>query len=87
MRGHALVEHHHEPTTIHLKTYVEERYKLTVYLHQPYGELFDLQQDPGEINNLWDEPSAAYLKSELITRLLFAEMEKEPMWMPRVHGA
>jgi len=45
-RDHVIVENHHEPTTIHMKTYVEDRYKLTVYYQRPYGELFDLQEDP-----------------------------------------
>ena len=40
-----IVENRHEPTTIHAKTYVDERYKLTVYYNQPYGELFNLASD------------------------------------------
>lgn len=50
-----IVENRHEPTTIHAKTYVDERYKLTVYYNQPYGELFDLASDPDEVHNLWAE--------------------------------
>jgi len=83
-RDWALVENRHEPTTIHLKTYVDERYKLTVYYNQPYGELFDLETDPGEINNLWDDAEHAALKNELIQKLLYVEMGKEPLWMPRI---
>ena len=86
-RDHVVVENRHEPTTIHLKTYVEDRYKITVYFQQTYGELFDLQEDPDELNNLWDSPSNEGLKNRLIQRLLFAEMGKEPLWMPRVSGA
>lgn len=86
-RDHIVVEHHHEPTTIHLKTYVDERYKLTVFYGRECGELFDLLADPGEINNLWNDPESASLKSDLVMKLLFAEMGKEPMWMPRVWGA
>jgi len=86
-REHVLVEHRHSPTTVHVKTYVEDRYKLTVYFNREYGELFDLEQDPGEFDNLWDDPSARELKSELIKKLLFAEMAKEPLWMPRISGA
>src|SRR5690606_27634664 len=41
-RDHIIVENHHEPTTIHVKTYVDDRYKLTVYYNRLYGELFDL---------------------------------------------
>ena len=86
-RDHIVVENRHEPTTIHLKTYVEDRYKLTVYFEQTYGELFDLEEDPAELNNLWDSPSHEGLKNRLIQRLLFAEMGKEPLWMPRISGA
>lgn len=86
-RDWVLVENRHEPTTIHVKTYVEDRYKLTVYYDQPYGELFDLRTDPGEVNNLWDNPRRAQLKHELVAKLLFVEMGKEPLWMPRIAGA
>lgn len=86
-RDHIIVENRHEPTTIHVKTYVDARYKITVYYNQDYGEIFDLQEDPQEINNLWTKPECAALKAELIMKLLFAEMGKEPLWMPRVAGA
>jgi len=86
-RDHVIVENRHEPTTVHVKTFVDNRYKLTVYYNRDYGELFDLQQDPGEINNLWNQKDYADLKAKLITKLLFAEMGKEPLWMPRIWGA
>jgi len=87
IRDHIIVENRHEPTTIHVKTYVNERYKITVYYNRDYGELFDLKEDPGEINNLWNSPEHQDLKHELILKLLFAEMGKEPLWMPRISGA
>ena len=86
-REHAIVENRHEPTTIHVKTYVNERYKLTVYYNRDYGELFDLQNDPNELNNLWNKPESASLKAGLVMKLLHAEMGKEPLWMPRIAGA
>ena len=70
-----------------MKTYIEDRYKLTVYHRRNYGELFDLEEDPGELRNLWDDPAAANLKSEMVRRLLFAEMEKEILPTPRTAGA
>ena len=87
MRDHVIFENRHEPTTIHLKTCVTDRYKITVYYNREYGELFDLQEDPGEVNNLWNDQSSANLKADLIQKLLFAEMGKEPMPMPRIAGA
>ncbi|MFA7256108.1 MAG: sulfatase-like hydrolase/transferase [Kiritimatiellales bacterium] len=84
VRKNVLIEHRHQPTAIHMKTYVDDRYKLTVYFERDYGELFDLQNDPQEIKNLWDEPASEALKLELTRKLLFAEMAVEPMPMPRV---
>lgn len=83
-RDHIICEHHHEPTTIHLKTYVDKKHKITVYYNQTYGELYDLENDPKEICNLWDSPSHAELKSELLLKYIWAELGKEIMWMPRI---
>jgi arylsulfatase A-like enzyme len=87
IRDHVIVENRHQPTKVHLRTYVDQRYKLTYYRDQPYGELWDLEDDPGEINNLWDEPSAAALKSRLLHAALNAELRREPTRMPRIAGA
>lgn len=86
-RDHVLVEFRHQPTALHLRTYVDERYKLTTYYRQDYGELFDLVEDPGEVRNLWDDPAAAALKARLLKALIDAEMGREPMPMPRIAGA
>lgn len=86
-RDHALCEFRHEPTTIHQKTYVDARYKLTVYYRQTYGDLFDLREDPGELNNLWDDPGSAGLKTELLLKYAWAELGKEAMPMPRIWHA
>jgi len=42
----------------------------TNYRNHPYGELFDLESDPNEINNLWDSPEHAAVKSELLLKFL-----------------
>ena len=65
-RDWVIVENHHQPTTIHQRTYVDKRYKITVYYNRDYGELFDLEEDPGEINNLWDDSAHADKKAELL---------------------
>lgn len=86
-RDQIIVENHHQPTTLHLNTMVTNRYKITIYRNHSYGELFDLEEDPGEINNLWDSQKHASIKSKLLLRFLQGEMEMEPVWMPRVWGA
>ena len=86
-RDYVICENRNEPTLMHVKTYVSERYKLTVYYERLYGELFDLQEDPGELRNLWDDPAHRDLKGQLLLHFLWAEMGKEPMPMPRLHHA
>ncbi|PYI50779.1 sulfatase family protein [Paenibacillus flagellatus] len=86
-RDHIVCEHRNEPTAMHVRTYVDARYKLTVYYHRTYGELFDLAADPGEIRNAWDDPDYRGIKSELLLKFLWAELGKEPMPMPRLSHA
>jgi uncharacterized sulfatase len=86
-RHHVIVENRHQPTKVHLRTYIEERYKVTVYRDQPYGELFDLEADPEERRNLWDNPAHAALKGELFHRFINTELRREPTRYPRIAGA
>ena len=48
--------------------YRDDRYKLVVYHGHNLGELYDLQEDPGEFDNLWDHPESQAVKSELMLR-------------------
>jgi arylsulfatase A-like enzyme len=87
VRSHVIVENRHEPTTIHLRTYVDQRYKLTVYYNHEYGELFDLEKDPNELHNRWSDPDYRLIKEKLLLGFLQAEMAKAPPYMPRISGA
>lgn len=87
IRSHVIVENQHQPTTMHLRTYINERYKLTVHYNQSYGELYDLKEDPGEYKNLWNKPEHQKLKSELMLEFIHAEMAKSPLPMPRIARA
>ena len=42
------------------------RHKLCVYHGKGVGELFDLEKDPWEHDNLWDDPTHAGLKNQMI---------------------
>ncbi len=42
------------------------KYKLCVYHGKGVGELFDLDQDPWEHNNLWDSPAHSDIKNQLL---------------------
>lgn len=43
--------------------------KLTVELQSGAGEMYDLTNDPDEMNNLWDDPAAADLQARLVALL------------------
>jgi len=86
-RQHVIVENHHQPRTINVLTYVDQRYKISVHLGTEEGELYDLQEDAGEIRNLWDEPLAKDLKLSLLQNLIQADLARARVWMPRIAGA
>ncbi len=46
--------------------YRTERYKLSAYHNDGLGELYDLEKDPWEFENLWDDPDSVDTKNELI---------------------
>ncbi len=87
-RDHAIIENHHSRGTVHLRTLVTRRYKLTVYRNHPdWGELFDLEQDPGELRNLYHDAASAELKLHMVESLLQADLKRESAPTPRVSGA
>jgi len=87
VRTYSITENRHTRTRVHMRTYVDARYKITVYRQGGDGELFDLAEDPGEVHNLWHEPGAAGLKSRLMHAFLQATLRDEPTRMPRIAGA
>jgi len=46
--------------------YRDARYKLVIYHDKGVGELYDLQDDPWEFDNLWDDPQSQELKNKMI---------------------
>ena len=44
----------------------DRRYKLIVHHNRNTGRLYDLQEDPGEFDNRWDDPRLAGVKAELM---------------------
>ena len=41
-----------------------DRWKIVHFLDEPYGQLFDMKNDPQEVNNLWDCPDHQNAKQE-----------------------
>ncbi len=44
--------------------------KLSVYHSLNAGELYDLEKDPGEVRNLWDDPKARGMREEMLFKLV-----------------
>jgi arylsulfatase len=57
-----------QPDATHGTMYRDGRYKLNVYHGHNLGELYDLQEDPDEYVNLWDDPAHQMLKLDLMQR-------------------
>ena len=87
VRDHIICEHHHERHTVNLRAYVNERYKLVIQQNEMYGQLYDLENDPGEIKNLWSVPEYAEVKEQLMMQYMWAELAKESLFMPRIANA
>ena len=47
----------------------DDRWKLVHFLDEPWGQLFDLETDPTEVVNRWDDPEAAGAKQALLDEL------------------
>ena len=60
------------------------RYKLVVYHGHGLGELFDLQEDPGEFINLWDDPAHTDVRFRLMTQNLDALAFAVDIGSPRI---
>lgn len=56
--------------------------KMVYYPGKPYGELYDLGQDPLERNNLWNKPGGSGLKNKLKDLLLEWALADDPMPLP-----
>ena len=69
-RESVLVERRDLYWGLDMRTLRTERWKLTHYAGESFGELFDLQEDPGEIVNLWADPGYRGVRAELTATLV-----------------
>lgn len=70
VRDSLLIECVDDPQGLRLKTIVTDTRKLTWYCGHPYGELYDLENDPDERINNWHNPEYACDKTSLLRRIL-----------------
>ncbi|MGQ9632451.1 MAG: sulfatase family protein [bacterium] len=62
------------PNATHGSMYFDGRYKIAVYHGHSIGEIYDLEDDPGEFENLWNDPECKDLKVELLMKHFDAMM-------------
>ncbi|MEM1237352.1 MAG: sulfatase-like hydrolase/transferase [Pseudomonadota bacterium] len=65
-----------------IRTVRTDRFRLSVLQDVPWGELYDLEEDPGEFINLWDDDDHSAVKARLIETLVRAELsytDRSPM--------
>jgi arylsulfatase len=73
--------HSEFPTTKVVRT---ADWKLVHYLKAPYGELYNLREDPHELNNLYGDPGYAKARAEMKSRLADWLIESEDPALPPV---
>ena len=57
-------------------------WRFTLYQGEAWGELYDLEADPRETNNLWDSPDHVGIKAELtlqLAHMLAGQMDESPI--------
>jgi arylsulfatase len=79
VQGRPLLDHAGRPTNGRSQVYSEfptikmvrtENWKLIHYVRHPYGELYNLREDPYELSNRYDDPSAAQARHEMESLLI-----------------
>ncbi|MCP4763679.1 MAG: sulfatase-like hydrolase/transferase [archaeon] len=80
VRDCVLIEHDEELNKewiIRVRTMVTEKYRISMYDDvDDFGEIFDLENDPEEVNNLWD--SDIDLRNKLVDKLLREIIKNRP---------
>ncbi|SCZ70906.1 Arylsulfatase A [Epibacterium ulvae] len=66
-----------------LQTVRSTRYRMSIDMYTETGELYDMQEDPEEMINLFDDPSRATVKTELLDMIRSRPQDQIPV-APRV---
>jgi arylsulfatase A-like enzyme len=63
------------PSGSRMRTLVTQRWRMTIAQGDPYGELYDLKNDPHEMDNLFEDQAHRGVRAELMEKLAYREME------------
>lgn len=62
---------------LHAKCLRTDKHKLVIFADETYGELFDLESDPQERQNRFDDPAYSGIKQQLMERLIHRLMQDQ----------
>jgi arylsulfatase A-like enzyme len=80
-----IIENDEDYLGLRQRTLVTAGHHITCYAGESYGELYDLQNDPHQLQNLWDVPSCRELRRDLQVALLDRLIETDAT-LPRRMG-
>ncbi|EMA36894.1 putative sulfatase [Halococcus hamelinensis 100A6] len=83
MERSVVIENDEDYLGMRARTLITDRYKLTVYAGEEYGELFDLNKDPKELHNRWNDSEYAETKNRLYRELVDELVRQEGAVPPR----
>jgi arylsulfatase A-like enzyme len=63
------------PKPPRMRTLITRRWRLTISQGDRWGELYDLANDPHEMDNLFEEPGHRGVRAELMEELAYRQME------------
>jgi arylsulfatase A-like enzyme len=66
------------PDRVRMRSVITGRYRLSLYDGVPWGELYDLREDPQELANLWDDKALRGTLTEELGRAMIDLAETSP---------
>jgi arylsulfatase A-like enzyme len=73
-------------TPSRMRTLITPRWRMTIAQDDPWGELYDLANDPHEMDNLFEDPGHRDVRGRLMEELAYRQMEladRSPLPMGR----
>ena len=58
-----------------VRTLVTKTHRMTIYHGVTWGDLYDLENDPHELHNLWDDPAHTKIRAEMFELLAYRQMD------------
>ncbi|MBN1540957.1 sulfatase-like hydrolase/transferase, partial [candidate division KSB1 bacterium] len=76
VRQRALIEFRPSQGSFKQHTWITGQYKYVRYRQRDYGELYDLEKDPHQLHNLFDEPEAISVRRQFDSECRIAEKDE-----------